>query len=71
MREYIPLVIMKFMWAVSIVLCSVCKNSKINGFGGKNLKMKGEKTLKNQIKFWDMNLWHLPSYIVMSQIGFQ
>ena len=70
MREYIPLFIMKFMWAVSIVLCSVCKNSKIKGFGSKNFKNEGEKTLKSQIKFWHMNLWNPPSYLVMSQIGY-
>ena len=70
MREYTPLFIMKFMWAVSIVLCSLCKNSKIKGFERKTSKIKGEKNAKSQIKFWDMNFWNPPSYIVMSQIGY-
>ena len=70
MREYIPLFIMNFMWAVSIVLCSVCKNSKFKDFGSRNLKNERWKTLKNQIKFWDKNLWNSPSYLVMSQIGY-
>ena len=46
MREYIPLFIMNFMWAVSIVLCSVCKNSKFKGFGSKNLKNERWKNTK-------------------------
>ena len=71
MQEYIPVFIMNFMWAVSIVLCSVCKNSKFKGFGSRNLKNERWKTLKNQIKFWDKNLWNSPSYLVMSQIGYR
>ena len=46
MREYTPLFIMKFMWAVSIVLCFLCKNSKIKGFGSKNFKNERWKNAK-------------------------
>ena len=71
MQEYTPFFIMKFMWAVSIVLCSLCKNSKIKGFGSKNFKNERWKNTKqNLIKFWDMNLWKPPSYLAMSQIGY-
>ena len=51
MREYTPLFIIKFMWEVSIVLCSLCKNSKIKGFGRKTSKNKGEKTLNLRSNF--------------------
>ena len=56
MREYILLSIMKFMLAVSIVLCSGCKTVKLKALAAKTSKMKGERTLKSQIKFWHMNL---------------
>ena len=46
MQEYIPVFIMNFMWAVSIVLCSVCKNSKFKDFGSKNLKNERWKNTK-------------------------
>ena len=46
MQEYIPLFIMNFMWAVSIVLSSVCKNSKFKGLGSKNLKNERWKNTK-------------------------
>ena len=70
MRKYIPLFIKKFIWAVSMVLCSVYKHSNIKGFGGQNFINERWQNTKNQIKFWDMNLWNPPSYLVMSQIGY-
>ena len=60
MWEYIPIFIIKFVWAVSTALCSVCKHSKFKGLGGENFKNKRWKTLKSQIKFWHLNLWNPP-----------
>ena len=70
MREYTPLFIMKFMWAVSIVLCSLCKNSKIKGFGSQNFKNERWKNTKKSVQILGHELLKPPSYLLMSQIGY-
>ena len=67
MREYIPLFTMKFMWAFSIVLCSVCKNSKIKSKSFKNERWKNTKKSDQILALKPLKP---PFYLVMSQIGY-
>ena len=64
MQEWILLFIMKFFWAVSIVLCSVCKNSKIKGFGSKNFKNERWKNTKKS----DFGTWTFETPLLSSNV---